>query len=287
MQVQSLIILQVVKPIMLEELLQNYYSNQPGCVKNCYWLSGSTSLGIGVNVTTNRYSNIISFNSGGASFQRVCNVNDDGTYTGTSLLAALNAWVNSVASTDLKTWTSSGSLPVFSAPWAPPTYSATVTVNKDGSAWSGSGKSLALYQNSTNKYSLTLSGSSATVSALAGTYDIYDGASDTGVDLVVSSGGGNAATVNYYTLDLAAGTGTSLPNGSGVYLLGKNVPINVTVNTGYQWSKWTSSNTAKLWDQTAKSISITMPDAPITLTATSVPIQYTIGYSLNGWYGSL
>jgi len=249
--------------------------DRKGYISYSYWLSTATAVGIGSGTLTG---------IGNCSFTSTDALATAVTVGGTntsSLLAALNAWLNNAARTDLYTWVSSGSYPVFGPLWTPPTYTATVTVNKDGSVWSGSGKSLALYQG-TKKYDLPLSGSSATVSALAGTYDIYDGASDTGVDIAVSNGGANAASVNYYTLTLSAGAGTSSPTGGGIYLAGKSIAINVTVNSGYSWSKWTSNNSGLLSDQYTKSTNITMPTGAVTLTATSTLNTYTINYTLNG-----
>ena len=250
-------------------------------ITNCYWLSTAITDGFGTGYNSSSYETNRAF-TGTDTLETSVKLVGDSVTEYTSLFAALNGWVNKQARTDLHTWVSSGSYPVFGPLWTPPTYGTMVTVNKDGISWSGSGKSLALYQSGTKKYDLILSGSAATCSALAGTYDVYDGTVDTGVDIVVSSGGGNAATVNYYTLALGAGTGTNSPTGIGVYLPGKSVAIDASVNTGYEWSKWTSSDTAKLSDQTAKSVSITMPAAPITLTATAVPAVNEITYQLNG-----
>lgn len=142
-------------------------------------------------------------------------------------------------------------------------------------------KSFALYQGGV-KYGLTVSGFTATASVLLGNYYIYDGTTNTGVIISVSSGGSNAALMNYYTLTLSAGTGTASATGGGAFLPNQSVAIDAAVNTGYQWSKWASSNTGLLSDQSTKSVSITMPAAAITLTATAAPIQYTITYTLNG-----
>lgn len=250
-------------------------------ISNCYWLSTAITNGFGTGYGTYNYVTNLAF-TGTGTLEKSVKVEGDSVTEYTSLFDALNGWVNKKARTDFHTWVSSGPYPVFGPLWTPPTYGTAVTVNKDGISWSDSGKSFALYQSGTKKYDLTLSGATATVSATAGTYDIYDGVSDTGVDISVSSGGDNAATVNYYTLALVAGTGTTSPTGSGVYLQGKSVAIDATVNTGYVWSKWTSSDTAKLSDQTAKSVSITIPTAPITLTATAVPAANAITYQLNG-----
>lgn len=243
-----------------------------GYISHCYWYDADVN-GIGDRTDVSNISAV----SGTDTLSTLVNI---GGIDYSSLLGALNAWVNN---RNFRTWTaSSGSYPVLSTLWVPPTYTATVTVQKDGSLWSGSGKSLALYQSGTKKYELTLSGSTAACSALVGTYDVYDGTTDTNVDISVSSGGGNAATVNYYSFTLGAGIGTSSPTGSGVYLAGKSVAIDVTVNTGYVWSKWTSGNTAVLSDQTTKSTSITMPTGSINLTAQATPIQNNITYTLNG-----
>lgn len=247
-----------------------------GYISYSYWLSTATAAGVGSGSLSGK---------GNCGFTGTNSLAAAVTVGGTetlSLLDALNAWLNNEARTDLYTWVSSASYPVFGPLWTPPTYTATVTVQKDGSLWSGSGKSFALCQSGVKKYDLNVSGSNATVSALTGTYDVFDGAVDTGVNISLSSGGGNAATVNYYTLTLAAGAGSTSPTGGGVFLAGKNVPIDVTVNTGYQWSKWTSGNTSLLPDQTTKSTSIAMPAGSITLTATAAPAVYTINYTLNG-----
>ncbi len=162
-----------------------------------------------------------------------------------------------------------------------PTYAAAVTINKEGNPWTGSGKSIALYQSGTKKYNMTVSGETASVSAAEGSYDIFEGISDTGVNISVNSGGGNAM-VNYYTLTLVAGAGTASPTGGGVYLPGKSVAVDAAVSTGYAWSKWASSNIGLLLDQATQSTSIATPASAITLTATATPIQYTVTYTLNG-----
>ena len=213
-----------------------------GAASNCYWLSSSASVGVNQNVLLpGTASNISSFTGNTLASQ----VTIGGT-SYSSLLGALNAWVNSVASTDLKTWTSSGSYPVFSTPWAPPTYSATVTVNKDGSVWSGSGKSLALYQSGTKKYDLTLNGSSAIASALAGTYDVYDGTTDTGVDIAVS-GAAASADLNYYTVTFKNDDNTNTLNtqtvlsGQNAVYSGASPAKTSTAQYSYAFSKWVTT----------------------------------------------
>jgi uncharacterized repeat protein (TIGR02543 family) len=168
------------------------------------------------------------------------------------------------------------------AQWEVANYTASVTVNKDGSLWADHGKNFGLYQSGTKKYDLNVSGSTATISALTGTYDVYEGASDTGVDIVVSPSGTNTATLNYFTLELSADAGTYSPNGGGIYLAGRIVPIDVMVNSGYTWNQWTSNNTALFGNISTKSTNITMPSGAVTLTANTTLNSYTISYNLNG-----
>lgn len=164
-------------------------------------------------------------------------------------------------------------------------YTATVTVNKNGDAWSGSGKSLALYQSGIKKYDLTLSGSSATASALAGTYDVYVGTTDTGVDISVSSGGGNSATVNYYDVNLTPGTGIESVTGGGTYLSGETATISATPSDGYTWDKWSDNNTT----MTSRSVTVnakTDLTASATLTPATAPTLSVTGTNLIYGYTS-
>ena len=84
---------------------------------------------------------------------------------------------------------------------------ATVTINKGGSAWSDSGMQVALYSGTTLvKSAVTVSsGSTASFNTIpVGTYNVYatNGGKlvDTGVDIKITSTG--TATINYYTFDL-------------------------------------------------------------------------------------
>lgn len=167
------------------------------------------------------------------------------------------------------------------------TYTGNVTVKKDNNSWTADAPIIKMSASSstlTGAVSGTFLNGEYTFSGLADGTTYYaweDGATDTytGRSVTIDS---KSATVNYYTLSLANGAGTSSLIGSGIHLQGKSVAIDVTVNTGYVWSKWTSDNATLLPDQTAKSGDITMPAAPITLTATATPIRYDITYTLNG-----
>ena len=135
------------------------------------------------------------------------------------------------------------------AKWEPNT--ATVTIKKDNANWSSSGMKLSLYQNgsvtSFTDTNATKSEATVTWSGVPnGTYRIYasrsdfetDTIQDTGVNLVVTNGVGTQS-INYYTLNLAKGTGISSVNrNTAVYLKGKTANIDATVANGYTWEGW-------------------------------------------------
>lgn len=91
-------------------------------------------------------------------------------------------------------------------------YPVSVTVNKDGSAWSGLGN-ITLYLNGT--LITTLSGDGASRSSLvstSGTYDVYIGGGDSGIDIEVGDGSANSAEINYYTVSFDTNGGTPVPS---------------------------------------------------------------------------
>lgn len=252
--------------------------NRTGSISYSYWLSTATAAGIGNGNSGTGNCSFTGTNSLAAA------VTVGGTET-LSLLDALNAWLNNAARTDLYTWVPSGSCPVFGPLWTPPTYTATVTVQKDGSLWSDSGKSFALHLSGVKKYDLNVSGSSATVSALTGTYDVFDGTVDTGVNISVSSGGVNAATVNYYDVNLTKGTGIESVTGGGTYLSGETATISATLSNGYTWGKWSDNNTT----MTKRSITVSAKTdltASATLTPATAPSLSVAGANLIYGYTS-
>ncbi len=277
--------------------------NSDGTVQYNYWLfTEAMKIGVDRGLETLTSS---------AGFTGTDTLKGQVTVGGTetlSLCEALNAGLGILARTDLYAWVSSGSYPVFGSLWTPPTYPATVTVNKNGSAWSDSEKSFALYQSGVNKYNLNVSGSSATASALAGTYDVYVGTTDTGVDISVSSGGGNSATVNYYDVNLTKGTGIAGVAGGGTYLSGETATISATLSNGYTWNKWNDNNTtmtnrsitvsektdlmasATLTSATAPSLSVTGADLIYGYSSGSVSVMATpvTGHTITGyqWYSN-
>ena len=75
-------------------------------------------------------------------------------------------------------------------------------------------------------------------------------------------------TRNKYTFTLGSGTGvsTSGSTASGSYYYGSTITLKATANTGYTWSKWTSSNTSLVGNQTTANTTFTMPAGNITMT---------------------
>ena len=91
-------------------------------------------------------------------------------------------------------------------------------------------------------------------------------------------------TRNSYTYTLVSKTGVST-NGSsdtGIYQYGATITLKATANTGYIWSKWTSSNTSLVEEITTANTTFTMPAGNITMTPNVTKNTYTISYNLNG-----
>ncbi|PKM71803.1 MAG: hypothetical protein CVU91_12410 [Firmicutes bacterium HGW-Firmicutes-16] len=215
-----------------------------GNISNCYWLSSNITVGIGGGTATN----ISSFSGTDTLASQV-------TIGGTSyssLLGALNARVNELASTNLKTWTSSGSYPVFSTAWTPPTYTATVTVNKDGSAWTSGTPNIKLSTSSstlTGAISGTISNGVYTFSGLANDTSYYlweDGDTDSYVGQSVTKAS-NTVTLNYYTVTFRNDNNTSTLNTQTVLsgqnaIYGGETPTKAaTAQYSYAFSKWVTT----------------------------------------------
>ncbi len=174
-----------------------------------------------------------------------------------------------------------------------PRYNTIVDLELNDSDWVDSGKSLSL---GTDEASPTLvsiltaaSGTNNYTAVVpAGTYRIYAGEIDTDVTVTVSDSGSNTATVDYYTLSLEAGDGTSNPASAGNYLSGQGVSLNADIATGYKWDKWESKTTG-VSDINSKTGTVTMTKA-ITLKATATLITQNITIDVNkddvAWTGA-
>ena len=75
-------------------------------------------------------------------------------------------------------------------------------------------------------------------------------------------------TRNKYTFTLGSSTGasTSGSTASGSYYYGSTITLKATASSGYTWSKWTSSNTNLVGNQTEANTTFTMPAGNITMT---------------------
>ena len=219
--------------------------NAGATASNCYWLSGSASVGVAGGGTA---TNISSFNN-------ACALNSAVLIGGTSystLLGALNAGVNEAASTDLKTWTTQVVFPVFSVVWVPPTYTATVTVNKDGSAWTSGTPNIKLSTSSsalTDAISGILSNGVYTFSGLANDTSYYlweDGDTDSYTDQSVTKVS-NTITLNYYTVTFKNDDNTSTLNtqtvlsGQNAVYGGASPTKTSTAQFSYAFSKWVTT----------------------------------------------
>ena len=83
-------------------------------------------------------------------------------------------------------------------------------------------------------------------------------------------------TRNFYTLTLESGTGVDSTIGSGRYKMGTKVTISATMTKGYDWSKWVSSNTDLMADNTSQEVEIEIPMSDIVLTAVGTIKKFTI-----------
>ncbi|WP_312281506.1 InlB B-repeat-containing protein, partial [Oscillibacter sp.] len=216
-------------------------------------------------------------------------------YTGTFILTAVDSYtftgmtgtftVNGATSVTASDNTGSTLKLTVVFPETVSPQAVTVAVKRNGDVWAGHGKSLALYKDGINTYTLNSSGYNASV--LPGTYDIYVGTTDTGVNITVSKGGVNSAAVNYYSVTLLTGNMTIADfTGDGTYLSGETAIISATPVPGYTWDRWSDDDTT----MTNRSIIVTkqiVMTASATLTpATKPTITGVTGASLTYGYTS-
>lgn len=129
-------------------------------------------------------------------------------------------------------------------------YTATVTVRKDGSAWTGSTPTIKLYTSSssqTGELAGTVLNGVYTFTGInpATTYYVWNTTDNRYIGRSITSGSPNA-TVNYYTVTLSSTAGIASTSGSGTYLSGSDVPISAAVTGGYNWSKWVLNSNGDL-----------------------------------------
>ena len=80
----------------------------------------------------------------------------------------------------------------------------------------------------------------------------------------------------YTNVTVRAGTGISAVYGGGQYLPGDRVTVSCTVNTGYAFTGWSSSNTSYVASSGAPRYTFTVPRQNVTLTANAEKTTYTV-----------
>ena len=139
-----------------------------------------------------------------------------------------------------------------------------IAIKVDNSEWNKSGVKVALYQNGVSKATTTVNNGNIAsfIDVENGTYDVYAGKHsgakteliDTGLDITINNNKSIGNKINYYSLQLAKGTGITGTNQTGYtgaktrYYLYKNsgtqqdIAIDATVSEGYNWEKWTKTS---------------------------------------------
>lgn len=174
----------------------------------------------------------------------------------------------------------------------PASFSATITANKNGSAWTDV---------ASNKIVLSTSATDATAGQLtatpaSGVFTFSNIAATTAYVWAKNSAGtyiktgsvtflNNNPTVNYYDVTLSKGTGIESVTGDGTYLNGDTATVSATLSTGYTFNKWSDDNTT----MTNRSLTVnakTDLTASATLTAATAPTVSVTGASLTYGYTS-
>ena len=90
--------------------------------------------------------------------------------------------------------------------------------------------------------------------------------------VTIAADGSTVVTYKYtrnkytFTLGSATGVSTSGSTASGSYYYGSTITLKASASSGYTWSKWTSSNTSLVGNQTTANTTFTMPAGNITMT---------------------
>lgn len=210
--------------------------NSWGSAIHSYWRKDT-----GINATlsaagsSGTETDVLSFDSGGA-------FTDGGyvTISGTgysSLLPALSAWVAATQGTGYWFWTGDPAAPTLTEDPPPATYAVTIHVNKDGSPWTDHNKSFKLMGGGTTVTNLA--------SVVDGSYDVYEGDTDTGADVVVS-GGNASATVDYYTVTFYDGDTAYTSGAQSPQIILKNgkaaKPASTPIKDKYVFDSWVTEN---------------------------------------------
>ncbi len=245
------------------------YSNSYACgTKNIGAIVGrNRSLRLNDSCSCYWYSNSLEAIGSGHGLINSSRYTDNNT-----LVNNLNAWVAEQKNTTLYTWKIENGCVVHDVPWSD-SYSASVTVKRDGRNWTTDAPIITI---GTSSDTATANGSSF----VKGTYNIYADGIDTNADVTVGTSAATA-TLNYYTLTATAGTGVTSVTGDGAYLGGASVSVDAVVANGYTWEKWTSGTESTPAGSTIKKYSFTMPSSAIKLTASATANTYTATVTVN------
>ena len=102
--------------------------------------------------------------------------------------------------------------------------------------------------------------------------------------VTIAADGSTVVTYKYtrnkytFTLGSATGVSTSGSTASGSYYYGSTITLKASASSGYTWSKWTSSNTSLVGNQTTANTTFTMPAGNITMTPSVTVNSYTVTY---------
>ncbi len=158
---------------------------------------------------------------------------------------------------------------------APAGNPVTITSYKDGVAWTGAGAP------SDSDYKLTSDGGNTFLPGLAapdGTYKIYSGDTDTGVEITVA-GAEVTARVDYYTVTFYDGS-TALTTPAQQTVLkntAASAPATDPAKTGYTFGKWVTADGGSTAYDFTKAVT-----GKTSVYASWTPVSYSITYILDG-----
>jgi hypothetical protein len=180
-------------------------------------------------------------------------------YTSTDSLPSFGVWSNTTVANEGYVWIEVTAqdrstkliYKIALTVTAPPTYIATLTVQKDGSNWN--------YEDSHMGYCIRRDGDGVlsklnrtgdnyntyTASVPNGTYSVYEDWStdiDTGVNITISDGVGNA-TLNYYTVSFESNGGSSVDS-QIVFSSGQATEPTPPTLSGYTFKGWSTDDSS-------------------------------------------
>ena len=174
------------------------------------------------------------------------------------------------------------------------TFTATVTVKLDNGEYKGFTAPITLKQFGSVKYTAYGVDGIFVFNASAGTYDVFVGDDDTGVNIAIDNSGSSAATVNYYTVTLSAdkdGTATSASVSSDdvttgdIVLEGTEITVTATGNgasgDGFKYT-YVWSNNVSTANTVVYNVSSANKDIECTVKGIDGTFVATVNVNLDG-----